>query len=76
MHCPTCESRMVTGKTTLTFDKGPEQTIVIKEVPAQVCEQCGETYIDLDISKQVEKLVIKAQKDGIKMGFLSFQPAA
>ena len=76
MRCPICETKMVSGKTTLTFDKGPEQTIVIKEIPALVCEQCGEVYVDLNTSRQVEKLVSKAESDGIKMGFLAYNPAA
>lgn len=76
MRCPTCDSDMTPGKTTLTFDKGPDRTIVIKEVPAQVCRQCGDSFVDISVSEQVEKLVQKAENDGIKMGFFAFQPAA
>ena len=76
MNCTTCKDQMVHGKTTLTFDKGPHETIVIKEIPAMICNQCGDAYIDMDTSKRVEELVLKAENDGIKMGFLAYQPAA
>jgi hypothetical protein len=52
------------------------QILVIKDVPALICEQCGEEFVDLQISKNVEKQVNKAVADGISMGFLSYDKAA
>ena len=40
------------GTTTLTMDRG-EATIVFKDVPADVCDTCGEAFIDEDISEDV-----------------------
>ena len=36
--------------TTLTMERG-EATIVFKDVPADVCDACGEAFIDEDISE-------------------------
>ena len=38
------------GTTTLTMERG-EATIVFKDVPADVCDACGEAFIDEDISE-------------------------
>ena len=76
MRCPICESNMTDGKTTLTFKRGHDHTIVVKEIPAQICSQCGESFIDLSISEQVETFIHKAENNGLKMGFLEFHPAA
>ena len=40
------------GTTTLTMERG-EATIVFKDVPADVCDVCGEAFIDEDISEDV-----------------------
>jgi YgiT-type zinc finger domain-containing protein len=39
MKCPVCENTMGKGKTTITLDKGINETIVIKEVPGMICKQ-------------------------------------
>jgi YgiT-type zinc finger domain-containing protein len=76
MKCPVCEDKMIKGKTTITLDKGINETIVIKQVPGMICKQCGETFIDIQTTRHVEKLVKSVQKSGLKMGFLIYQPAA
>jgi YgiT-type zinc finger domain-containing protein len=76
MNCPLCKSKMNEGTTVLTFKMGDEQILIIKDVPALICEQCGEEYIDLQISKNVEKQVNKAIADGISIGVLSYNLAA
>ena len=40
------------GTTTLMMGRG-EATIVFKDVPADVCDVCGEAFIDEDISEDV-----------------------
>ena len=76
MKCPVCENKMGTGKTTITLDIGINESIVIKEVPGMMCKQCGETFIDIQTTRHVEKLVKSVLQSGLKMGFLIYQPAA
>ena len=73
MKCPFCKTELKEGKTTLTFQMGAEKIIVVKDVPALVCE---EESIDIKDSKIVEKLVQKAIEDGISMGFIDYKYAA
>ena len=48
MTCLICKAaEPVQGTTTVTLERG-ELTLVIKEVPALVCPNCGEDYVDED----------------------------
>jgi YgiT-type zinc finger domain-containing protein len=67
---------MIKGTTVLTIKMKSGQILVIKDVPALICDQCGEEFINLQTSKNVEKQVNKAVADGISMGFLSYYIAA
>ena len=59
MKCVICKTgNTQPGKTTVTLQW--EQTVVvIKDVPAQVCEDCGEYYLDDNVARS-----IYAQADG------------
>jgi YgiT-type zinc finger domain-containing protein len=76
MKCPFCKFSLKQGTTVLTFQINPTQIVVVKGVPALICEQCGEESVDLETAKIVEKQVEKAIADGIQMGFIDFNHAA
>jgi len=76
MKCLYCKNTLKEGKTALTFQMGNDRIIVVKDVPALICEECGEESIDIKDSKIVEQLVHRAIADGIKMGFIEYYNAA
>jgi len=46
MKCTICKhGQTEPGSTTVTLERG-NMTLVIKGVPAQVCSNCGEAYVD------------------------------
>lgn len=46
MKCVMCKhGETQPGKATVTLQRG-ESVIVVKDVPADVCRQCGEYYVD------------------------------
>ena len=46
MKCPICKhGETAAGETTVTLER-EALTLVVKHVPAQVCDNCGEAYID------------------------------
>jgi YgiT-type zinc finger domain-containing protein len=49
------------GKVTVTLQRG-ETTVIIKGVPAEVCENCGEYYLEENISEQVLCMAEEAVK--------------
>ena len=53
MKCVVCkqaETRL--GVTTVTLERG-DSTFVVREVPAQVCPNCGEDYVDATVTAEL-----------------------
>lgn len=62
MKCVICKQGETTpGLTTVTLTRG-ESTIVIKNVPADICENCGEYYLSEEISSQILRMAEEAVK--------------
>ena len=53
--CYFCKGRVSEQKVKVDFRWG-EELVVIEDVPAEVCEQCGEKYLDADVYKEMERL--------------------
>lgn len=53
MKCSICKTGEThPGKTTVTLQRG-DSVIVIRAVPAEVCEDCGEYYLDEATARRV-----------------------
>ena len=76
MLCPLCKGDMSPGKTILPFELNNGKVIVVLNVPARICDQCGEEYVDMDVTRKVEQLLDRAEKDGLSMGFVEYGAAA
>jgi len=55
-QCPLCGGEIEKGTTTFTADY-ETGVVVIRHVPADICGQCGESWIEDKIAKQVEESV-------------------
>jgi YgiT-type zinc finger domain-containing protein len=56
MMCPRCRhGETQPGTTTVTLERG-ELTFVAKDVPAMVCANCGEEYLDSSTTEQVLRM--------------------
>jgi len=51
-------------KVTVDFRWGT-QLVVIEEVPAKVCNECGERYYSAEVSRRMEKIAIEGKKEKI-----------
>ena len=72
MTCVACKSNsMREGTTTITVERGT-MILVIRRVPAHVCEQCGEEYIAGEVHEQLEKLVDRAEGEGVQFAVRDF----
>ncbi len=76
MNCPLCKGRMESGTTILPFDMKNGKVIVIMNVPALICEQCGDEFIDFQVAKNVEMIFERVQQEGLSMGFVEYGVAA
>ena len=53
MKCVVCKQADTRpGVTTVTLERG-DSTYVVREVPAQVCPNCGEDYVDSRITAEL-----------------------
>jgi YgiT-type zinc finger domain-containing protein len=56
MKCLVCKhNRFKKGKTTLPIERG-KSILLITGIPAQVCANCGEPYLDEETSQEVQEL--------------------
>ena len=77
MKCVVCKTGDTRpGKTTVTLERGAS-TLVFKGVPAEVCDNCREAYVDESISGQLLRLTDEACRLGVKVDVREFtrQPA-
>ncbi|HCW90192.1 MAG TPA: hypothetical protein DHU56_09110 [Marinobacter sp.] len=72
MKCAICKTGEThPGTTTITMTRG-EATIVIKNVPAEVCDNCGEYYLDEAISAKVLSMAEEAIKQNHEVEVIQF----
>lgn len=70
MKCTICKTGDISdGSTTVTLQRG-ETTVVIKQVPAQVCEQCGEYYLSDGMTEAVLAMAEEAVRKGAEVEVL------
>ena len=72
MDCSVCKQGVSRpGTATVTLERG-EMVIVIKEVPAEVCENCGEDFLSDAISEEVMRLGELAANSGAELQVLRY----
>ena len=76
MKCVICrhgETRP--GTATVTLEKGTS-TIVFKDVPAMICDNCGEKYIDRETTKTLLSKANELVENGTEVDIRKFMTAA
>lgn len=68
--CPICKGNIEPGYTTFTVDLG-ETIVIVRKVNADVCEQCGESWIKDSISARLEKIVEEAKRKHTQVEILT-----
>ena len=72
MRCVICkEGRTHSGMTTVTVGRG-QTTVIIKEVPAEICENCGEYYLSEEVTEKVQDLAEQAVRHGAEIEVLRY----
>jgi YgiT-type zinc finger domain-containing protein len=72
MKCGICgHGRTRLGTTTVVLLKGGA-TVVFKDVPAEVCENCGERYLSEQVTSRLLKEVEQAAASGVQVEIRSF----
>ena len=67
MSCLICKTGETNpGTTTVTLERD-NTVVVIKDVPAQVCDNCGEYYLSEDVSTRIYSLAEDAVKRKVEV---------
>jgi YgiT-type zinc finger domain-containing protein len=72
MKCVLCrQGNTSPGLVTVLLQRG-ETTVIVKQVPAEVCENCGEYYLTQDVTEQLLARAEIAVKNGAEVEILRF----
>ncbi len=75
MKCVICKhGETQTGTTTVTLERDTT-TIVFKNVPAEVCDNCGEAYLDAETTRHLLHIVEDAAQLGVQVDVRSYVAA-
>ena len=74
-HCAFCKAETESGLSTFTVDLN-SCIVVIRNVPSQICPQCGEVYYSTDIMEQLYKLAESVTTVSTEIAIVNYQPAA
>ena len=72
MNCVICKNgETAPGLVTVTLQR-KGTTVIFKNVPAQVCNNCGEYFLDEKITERLTAQAQNAVKDGTEVEILRF----
>jgi YgiT-type zinc finger domain-containing protein len=75
MKCVICkEGETRLGRATVTLTRA-EMTLVVKNIPAQVCANCGEEYVDEDVAAELLRAAEEASKAGVQVDVRQYRAA-
>lgn len=78
MNCPICRHGVThPGTVTITLDRPGEgaagsTTVVFRGVPAEVCENCGEEYVDEAVTARLLRAAQAAASAGVEVEVRSY----
>lgn len=74
--CMYCKNNTMKRSTTTHVVNYKDCIIVVKNVPCEECEQCGEKYYTDEIAEQLEKIVTSAKKLMQEIAIIDYNKAA
>jgi len=76
MKCVICKhGETKAGTTTVTFDRDG-MTLVVKDVPAQVCTNCGEDYVDAHVAREILAIAESTARSGAQVDVRKYVPGS
>ena len=76
MKCMACkQAETQPGKTTVTLERNGA-TLVFKDVPAEVCPNCGEDYVDEAVTRSLLKSAEDMVRSGAQVDIRTYASAA
>ena len=73
MNCFICKhGKTRPGKMTVTLERG-ETTVVIRHVPAEICSNCGEEYLDEQTTEEIFAIAERDVCAGVRVDIREYQ---
>jgi len=64
MKCAMCNNGETTQRAVTEFLERDMKSVIVRNVPAEVCENCGEVYLDADTTRRLLEIAEKAISNG------------
>ena len=75
MRCVICKhGETAPGKATVVLSRG-RTTLVVHGVPAQVCDNCGEEYVDQETTGRLLRMADQAAQAGVQVDIRQYLAA-
>jgi YgiT-type zinc finger domain-containing protein len=65
MRCVLCRNGETRPGTADKSFSHAGMTLVVKDVPAEICENCGERYFDADVTQELLRIARAAAAEGV-----------
>ncbi len=76
MNCMVCKlGETRPGHTTVTLERDGA-ALVVRSVPALVCENCGEAYVDAAVTRRLLHAAQEALRPGVQVDVREFSAAS
>jgi len=66
-----CKGDLTDGTISYSADHN-SQFLLLREVPALICNQCGEFYLDDETLARIEKIIESAKMNNVEIEVLKF----
>lgn len=74
--CMLCKCDTVTQSTTTHVVNYKDSVIIIKNVPCEKCDQCGEIFYSDEVAEHLEQLVNEAKKLLLDVSIVDYSKVA
>lgn len=75
MTCIVCKGTLESKKTNFVADLG-DCIVIVKNVPSEVCSQCGEVSYSHEVAKRLEKIVNQVKSAMMEVAIVYYDRAA
>jgi YgiT-type zinc finger domain-containing protein len=74
-RCYFCGGELEPSMATIPFMVGPN-VVVIRQVPAEMCMQCGEPVMESNVARVVERLLKQVSQLGLEVSVVTYEQLA
>lgn len=71
MNCFMCKGHLVNKPTNFLADLG-ECIVIVKNVPSQVCSQCGEVSYSNEVARKLEEIINLLRRSSTEIAVINY----